>query len=159
MNRELKHIYKCRVCGAFTESSIHCSTPCKLLLDADTRLRLSKLLSALLRHIPETIGLKLDSEGFVEIPELVKAIKEKWPRRHLYSWLTEEHVIAVAKLCPKQRFEIKGSRIRAKYGHSVQVNVNLAEDNLVKILYHGTTADALSKILKEGIRAGQKSRK
>ncbi len=152
MNRELKNIYKCRVCGEYTESPTHCNTPCKLLIDASTRLRLSKLLSALLRHIPESIGLKLDNEGFVEISELVRAIKERWPRRHLYSWLTEEHVIAVAKLCPKQRFEIRGNEIRARYGHSVQVSIKLNEDNSVKILYHGTTIDALSGILKEGIK-------
>ncbi|RLE81313.1 MAG: RNA 2'-phosphotransferase [Thermoprotei archaeon] len=152
MDKKLKNIYKCSVCGVFTEDSFHCGRPCKLILDSERRLRLSKLLSAILRHIPDSVGIKLDSEGFVKIPALVRAIKERWPRRELYSWLHEEHVRAVAELCPKQRFEIKGDKIRARYGHSIKVDIRLVEDNNVTVLYHGTSREVLSRILKEGLK-------
>jgi len=113
---------------------------------------LSKLLSALLRHIPHEAGISLNRGGWVNIRELVSAIKQRWRNKELYSWLTEEHVIAVASLDPKGRFEIKDDYIRAKYGHSIHVDISLPEDNEVQILYHGTQLRNLKSILSEGIK-------
>jgi len=123
-----------------------------LILDGMRRLRLSKLMSALLRHIPHEVGLSMDKEGWVSIGELVNAIRTKWRNRAFYSWLKEEHVIAVALLDKKGRFELKEGKIRAKYGHSIHISISLPEDKEVKILYHGTQVRNLRKILKEGIK-------
>jgi len=148
----LPSIYKCKVCGAYVEHPIHCGRSCILLLNGERRLRLSKLLSAILRHIPHELSISIDEEGWADIQELVYAIKHKWKNRHLYSWLSEEHILAVAILDPKGRFEVRGHFIRARYGHSIKVKIDLPEDDEVKILYHGTQLDKLSSILKEGIK-------
>ena len=150
----MKPIYKCSVCGAYTEESVHCGRPARLLLDGARRTRLSKLMSFLLRHMPSEAGLSLDESGWVGIDELVYGIKNMWRNKHLYHWLTPEHVMAVAMLDPKGRFEIDRDRIRARYGHSRELGLKLSypEDKTSSILYHGSTIDKLSRILREGIK-------
>ncbi len=145
-------IYRCRVCGAYVEEARHCGVDAELFLDGRRREQLSKLMSGLLRHFPEQAGLKLDEEGFIPLNELAEAIKTKWAHSELYQWVTEEHLLAVALLDPKGRFEVKEGVIRARYGHSVSVKLKLVEDRGVKVLYHGTAAENLPRIFSEGLK-------
>ncbi|OYT39992.1 MAG: RNA 2'-phosphotransferase [Desulfurococcales archaeon ex4484_58] len=149
----MQNIYKCRVCGEYTESPIHCGVKSELILDAKRRVMLSKLMSGLLRHYPQEAGLKLDSEGWVSIDELSMGIREKWRNKELYQWVTREHIIAIAMLDPKNRFEIKNNKIRARYGHSIDVEIKYLKINYNGKLYHGTSIDKLDMILVEGIRS------
>jgi putative RNA 2'-phosphotransferase len=128
-----------------------------MLLDPQRRLRLSRLMSALLRHIPEKAGVKLDPSGWVEVEELVRAIRERWPAREAYRWVSVEHVVAIARLDPKGRFQLdnEGRRIRATYGHSIKVNISyekLEPQRVPRTLYHGTPAANLPSILREGLK-------
>ncbi len=155
----MKPVYKCRVCGAYTEEPVHCGKPAELLLDPRRRVRLSKLMSALLRHIPWEAGLRLDEEGWVSIDELVEAIKTRWRNRRLYQWVEREHVEAVAALDPKGRFQLSGGRIRAAYGHSVRVRLGyepLRPGEAPRLLYHGTVERFLQSIMREGLKPGRR---
>ncbi len=147
----MKPIYRCRVCGRYTEQSIHCGVPAELLLDPRRRVMLSKLVSGLLRHYPWEAGLKLSREGWVSIDELVKGIRERWRNRDLYQWVRREHVEALAQLDPKGRFEIRNGMIRARYGHSVEVSITY-EEHYPNVLYHGTSRDRLQSIFREGLK-------
>ena len=142
-------IYRCRICGSFTEEPVHCGARAELLLDERSRTRLSKLMSGLLRHFPEAAGLKLDEEGFVRLEELLDGIR-RW-RRSDYSWVCLDHILAVAALDPKGRFEVAGERIRARYGHSVNVRIAYEEKLPPGLLYHGTSARNLSSIYAKGL--------
>ncbi len=51
----------------------------------------------------------------------------------------------------KKRFEIKGDKIRALYGHSV-LKVSYKESEPPEFLYHGTSRKNVKKILKEGLK-------
>jgi len=148
----MSNIYRCRVCGAYVEEARHCGVGAELFLDGRRREQLSKLMSGLLRHFPEQAGLKLDEEGFTSLRELAEAIRTRWFRRESYQWVTEEHLLAIALLDPKGRFEVKEGLIRARYGHSVFVKLKLVEDREVKVLYHGTAAENLSRIFGEGLK-------
>ena len=150
--REIKNIYKCRVCGKYTEEPVHCGKPAVLVLDSRRRVMLSKLMSGLLRHFPWEAGLVLDKEGWITIDELVRGIRERWRRRDLYQWVTREHIVAVALLDPKGRFELRDNKIRARYGHSVMVTIEYERDERIARLYHGTRKDTLNKIIVEGIK-------
>jgi putative RNA 2'-phosphotransferase len=90
-------------------------------------------------------------EGWVEISDLVEGIKGRLGNHREYEWLTPEHIIAVAKLDPKGRFEVRGGRIRARYGHSIgdEIKYPVASDHT--ILYHGTSIESLGSILKHGL--------
>jgi len=150
----MKSIYKCRVCNSYVEEQAHCGVPAKLLLPGDKRVALSKLLSYILRHDPHSIGLRVDREGWADLEELVEGIKTKWMNKHLYEWLTAEHVLAVATLDPKGRFEVRDGRIRARYGHSrsLGVAISYSVDEESTTLYHGTSASSLTSILREGLK-------
>jgi len=148
----MKNIYKCSICGNYVEEQFHCNARAQLLIDSKRREMLSKLISGILRHFPWEVGLTLSSEGWVNIDELVSAIKTKWRNKQLYQWVSGEHVIALATLDPKGRFEVSGTRIRARYGHSIPVKIRYEEDREVKVLYHGTSNINLHSILKTGIK-------
>jgi len=152
--QSLKNIYKCRKCGEFVEVSKHCGEDAILILDSKRRTALSKLMSFILRHDPTSIGLKLDKDGWARISDLVEGIKTKWKNAHLYKWITEEHIYAIALLDPKGRFEIRNGFIRARYGHNKALNVHIKyeEDQESRVLFHGTAREILNTILKEGIK-------
>ncbi len=147
----LPPIYRCKVCSSYVESESHCSSRAELLLSSEARVRLSKLLTALLRHVPSSIGLSLSCDGWASVSELVARVRSRKPG---YEWLSEEHVRAVAVLDPKGRFELRGDFVRASYGHSrgLGVKVDHQEDLEVKRLFHGTSASNLDSILSEGIK-------
>ncbi|WP_048151803.1 RNA 2'-phosphotransferase [Palaeococcus ferrophilus] len=110
------------------------------------RTRVSKLMAYILRHAPEEFGLRPDMEGFVPLGELVKALKTAYPD------VTEEFVRGIVENDPKGRYEIRGGKIRARYGHSYPVSLNHEEDTESRFLYHGTPRRNLPLILKEGLK-------
>jgi len=149
MKEGARSIYKCPVCGKFVEDKYHCNRPAKLVVNPRERIKISKLLSGILRHFPKEYGIELDAEGWTEIKILVKEIKR---RRRDLSWITEDVVKAIALLDPKGRFEIREGKIRARYGHTINVKVDYQEDLTSKLLYHGTVRRFLDNILKEGLK-------
>lgn len=149
----MKPIYRCRVCGRYVEEPYHCGKPCEQVLDPVNRVRLSKLMSGLLRHYPWEAGLKLTRDGWVDIDKLVEGIRTQWRNKELYQWVRREHVIAVALLDPKNRFELRNNMIRARYGHSIEVEIKYPAVDIDHPLYHGTSIDKLTNILVEGIKS------
>ncbi len=154
----MKHVYKCIEDGRvrYVEDPSKCKGRVEFLMDGSRRTALSKLMTALLRHIPWEAGLKLDSEGWIKIDDLIRGIREVWRNKHLYQWVTRDHILAIAALDPKGRFEIRDNYIRACYGHSIKADLKYKEDTKVKILYHGTTEEAWAKIRYEGLKPGRR---
>ncbi len=150
----MKPIYECVEDGSLVEEPAECGSGAKLLIDGNRRVMLSKLVSGLLRHFPSELGLSLDKEGWVDVETLVNAIRERWRNKEAYSWLRVEHVVAVALMDPKGRFELRDGRIRARYGHSVKVDISYEEDTKSAKLYHGTSLQAYRAIMREGIKPG-----
>ena len=108
-------------------------------------MKLSKFLSFVLRHHPEQYNLELDEEGFALLSGLMEALKNT---RH--SWAEISDIEKLVSEGEKKRFEIRGDKIRALYGHSVKVKI---EDSFCPkgFLYHGTSPDILSEILRDGL--------
>jgi putative RNA 2'-phosphotransferase len=77
---------------------------------------------------------------------LVGAVTEK------YDWARPEHLEALVATDPKGRFERRGHRIRAAYGHSVDVDLGATDDPVPDTLYHGTAPRNLDAIREEGLR-------
>ena len=118
------------------------------ILDGRRRLVLSKRLSGILRHFPEKYGVHLDRHGWASIKEVVDGLKKD----SMFEWVEEWHVIGIAMYDEKGRFEIKNDKIRARYGHSIQVHIEPIDLKVPEILYHGTTAERLKNILKQGLK-------
>ncbi|WP_456420645.1 RNA 2'-phosphotransferase [Thermococcus sp.] len=111
-----------------------------------SKTRVSKLIAYILRHSPGEFGLKPDEEGFVPLKELVNAL------RRVYPDVTCDFVREIVENDPKGRYEIRGNKIRARYGHSFEVTLNHEEDRETKILYHGTPRRNLGRIMKGGLK-------
>ena len=115
-------------------------------------IKISKFMSLVLRHKPETIGLRLDAQGWADIGELI----EKAGAHGMT--LTPKLVAEIVAASDKQRFAIdeSGQRIRANQGHSVDVDLGLAPAEPPPTLFHGTAETTVAAIRAEGLKAGQR---
>ncbi|MGJ7914223.1 RNA 2'-phosphotransferase [Massilia sp. LXY-6] len=110
----------------------------------------SKLLSYVLRHRPDSIGLALDAHGWAEVGELLAGLEQHG--QPVDRALLERTVANN----DKQRFAFNEdrTRIRASQGHSIPVDLALREADPPAVLYHGTASRFLKSILASGLRAG-----
>ena len=109
--------------------------------------KISKSLSYVLRHRPDTLGIELDSAGWIDVERLLAAFAQQGK---VYSHALLERVVADNN---KQRFEFSddGTQIRARQGHSVTVDLGYAPATPPAVLYHGTATRFLDAILREGL--------
>jgi putative RNA 2'-phosphotransferase len=120
----------------------------------DARLvRTSKFLSKVLRHVPESVGLRLDDAGWVDVDELLAAAEGAGVP---LDRPTLERVVAEND---KQRFALSadGVRIRASQGHSVPVELGLAPAVPPEVLFHGTADRNLESIRVQGLVPGRRT--
>lgn len=111
--------------------------------------KLSKTISYILRHNPESFGLKPAADASVETDRLLDSLKNK------FKDISRKDLIELVNNDPKGRFSFLNDRkrIRANYGHSIDgVNPNYEAVKPPQFLFHGTTPKAKAKILKEGIK-------
>lgn len=114
--------------------------------------KISRFLSLVLRHQPETIGITLSQEGWTNVDELIAAINCHGQA------LNFETLEQVVETNDKKRFSFSddGEMIRANQGHSVEVNLGYQPTPPPEILYHGTVARFLPSIRENGIHKGQR---
>jgi putative RNA 2'-phosphotransferase len=112
-------------------------------MSKDPLVRRSKHLSLVLRHDPGSVGLTLDSAGWVDVAKLLPAMK-----------LTRVQLDEVVRDNNKKRFEFSpdGLQIRASQGHSVAVDLGYEEQAPPKTLYHGTSKKLLDDLIVDGIK-------
>jgi putative RNA 2'-phosphotransferase len=117
-------------------------------MNEKTAKNVSKFLSLVLRHSPETIGLKLDENGWADVEELIVKCSKKGNQLDL------ELLNYVVENNDKKRFAFNDdkTKIRASQGHSLSVELNLNETEPSEFLYHGTVAKFLESIKKEGLQ-------
>lgn len=108
----------------------------------------SKFLSLVLRHKPETIGMQLDPDGWLEIDALIRNAN------NVGKSLTLEMLHDVVATNDKQRFSLSddGLRIRANQGHSIpDINLSLTAVAPPDQLFHGTVEQFLESIRARGL--------
>jgi putative RNA 2'-phosphotransferase len=112
-------------------------------MNSELKVKVSKYMSYLLRHNPE--NLRIDKKGFVDLDEFLLKVREKYGVDKCF-------IVEMMNQRERRRFEIVGDKVRALYGHSVEVKVRLEEDKSVAILYHETTPELMFKILRNGLK-------
>ena len=102
-----------------------------------------------LRHDPWKYGLELDGEGSVAFADLVTGL-----RFDRYDWalLETTDVERVVRDFGASRFDFRDGRIRATYGHSVDLGKLPSVEMPPDVLFHGTTDEALPLILRDGLK-------
>jgi putative RNA 2'-phosphotransferase len=114
--------------------------------------RVSKFLSYVLRHHPESIGIELDSGGWTDVSQVLR----RAARAAFQISLDELETVVVEN--DKQRFSLSedGLRIRASQGHSIPVDLGYNQVTPPEVLYHGTARHRLASIRREGLRRGSR---
>src|SRR5262245_11718528 len=107
---------------------------------------ISKFLSRHLRHAPADLGLELQPGGWVEVADLLAGCATAGMP------LTLDELEEVVSTNDKQRFafDATGTRIRANQGHSVEVDLQLEPATPPDSLYHGTSQDNVTVVLRDG---------
>jgi putative RNA 2'-phosphotransferase len=112
--------------------------------------KVSRQLSYVLRHRPDSIGLSLGDGGWIAIDDLLNALAQHGTR------LSHEELEFVVERSDKRRFSIADGRIRANQGHSVDVDLGLAAKEPPVQLYHGTATRFLDSIMRQGLLRGSR---
>jgi putative RNA 2'-phosphotransferase len=99
-------------------------------------------LSYILRHRPDSAGLTLDENGWAEVGTLIYNLG-----------ITRKDLEFIVENNNKKRFEFSddGAKIRARQGHSVDVDLGYEELVPPDTLYHGTVGKVLDDIRKSGL--------
>jgi len=113
---------------------------------------ISKFLSLVLRHKPETIGIKLDPQGWVSVADVVGGMIKAGKT------VNSLDIIEIVLDDEKGRYSLKDNdtMIRANQGHSIKVDLGLVAQQPPKDLFHGTTERFVDTILKEGLKPMQR---
>jgi putative RNA 2'-phosphotransferase len=108
---------------------------------------MSKFMSLVLRHRPAVIGRSLDRGGWMLIDDLVSGAARAGVG------LTHEDVMKIAAEDDKRRYAISEDslRIKATYGHSIEVDLGLEVREPPEHLFHGTATRFLDSIKQTGI--------
>lgn len=116
-------------------------------MDNKTAKNLSKLLSFVLRHKPEFIGVKLDTEGWADVDILIAQLNAHGTAvdRDLL-----DHVVETNS---KKRFAFNENKklIRASQGHSIPIELGYVAQTPPDVLFHGTAEKFVASILNTGL--------
>ncbi len=119
---------------------------------SDDDIRLSKFLSYVLRHRPGEWGVVLDRAGWADVDEVLDAFAKRADAVVL------DDLRRVVLGNDKQRFELDASetKIRARQGHSLEVELGYEVVTPPELLYHGTAQRFVAAILEQGLHKGQR---
>jgi putative RNA 2'-phosphotransferase len=116
---------------------------------------LARRLALVLRHAPEKFDLEMDINGWVDVKDIVRQFKKQGGKRN--HWLRPHHLSAVVETDPKGRYDIRGNTIRATYGHTVEIEIDLPTDNIPDALYYPCDPVETENLLEVGISPSGRS--
>jgi putative RNA 2'-phosphotransferase len=147
---------ECRDHGYFRgEDCPICGEEGKFLASEKELDNLGRLLAGVLRHFPERFGLTMDDHGWVDMREFTQAVQS---RRRDFHWLRPHHIHAIIETDPKGRYQHKNGAVRATYGHSFEVDLELPSDNIPDALFYPTTEEEVDILLETGIRPSDRKK-
>ena len=135
----------CEACGEF-EGRCGCGKG-RIILNGAKRKLISKFLSGLLRHFPQSFGIQVDKDGWADLNEVSKVIANRYG-------VGRDVIDLIVKFDPKGRFDVRDGKIRARYGHTIDVETDWGQIPVSRIppkLYHGTSPENLQSILERGL--------
>lgn len=110
---------------------------------------LGRILTGILRHFPDRYGLQVEPHGWIELGAIARAIAQRHP---VYRWLRPQHLVAIAETDGKGRYEVRDDRIRATYGHTLEIELDLPTDHVPELLFYPVTAEEAAIVLEVGLR-------
>ncbi|KAA0009107.1 MAG: RNA 2'-phosphotransferase [Thermoplasmata archaeon] len=125
-----------------------CNKEGKFIMNDFEVRKLSSIMIGILRHFPQQFGVSLDKHGWGDVEEIAKAISNKIDR---FYWVRKRHLIAVALTDEKGRYEVREGKIRARYAHTIDVDLTDLPKAEVETLYYPVTKEEVDIVLEQGI--------
>jgi putative RNA 2'-phosphotransferase len=138
-------IRKCQNHGFFRGETCTCGEAGSIILNDEQTERLGRFISGALRHFPDDLGLAMNQHGWVDVDVLCDAMRTR------YKWSNKEKLFSIIESDEKGRYEVKGNKIRARYGHSVDIDLDYPENTLPE-LYYGASREEVDILLEKGIK-------
>ncbi len=132
-----------------------CGQPGRFLMNDRELDHLGRVLTGILRHFPDRYQLTMDPNGWVSLPQIVRAVSQKHPAYH---WLRVSHLVAIAETDAKGRYEVRDDRIRATYGHTLEIELDLPTENVPDHLYYPVTAEEAAIVLEVGLKPSDRKK-
>lgn len=147
-------IRNCENHGYFRGEECECGQEGEIVIPEDKLKPLGKIVSGALRHFPTDIGVSLDQDGWADLDQLLEAIGS----RRRYDWLEKEDLIALVETDEKGRYEIEDNKIRATYGHTIDVSPDLPKKVPPEELYYGSSEEEAGRVEEIGLKPVNKNK-
>ena len=115
---------------------------------------MARKLALVLRHAPEKFDLEMDINGWIDVRDIVRKFKDGRRRQH---WLRPHHLVAISETDPKGRYEIRGNMMRATYGHTVEIELDLPSTDIPDSLYYPSDPGEAENLVEIGISPGDRA--
>ncbi len=138
-------IRKCQNHGFFRGETCTCGEAGSIILNDEQTEKLGRFISGALRHFPDDLGLAMNQHGWVDVDVLCDAMRTR------YKWSNKEKLFSIIESDEKGRYEVRGNKIRARYGHSVDIDLDYPENTLPE-LYYGASREEVDILLEKGIK-------
>ncbi len=147
---------ECAQHGYFrAESCPVCGQPGRFLMNDRELDHLGRVMTGILRHFPDRYHLTMDEHGWIPLAQIVRAVSQQ---HRAYHWLRVHHLVAIAESDPKGRYEVKDDRVRATYGHTLDIALDLPTENVPDRLYFPVTGEEASVVLEVGLRPSDRKK-
>jgi len=145
---------QCKSHGHFSGTNCPvCNEEGKFIMSDREAGSLGRILALVLRHAPEKFDVDMDINGWVATRDLSNAIANS--RRHLH-WVRAWHFEAIANADEKGRWQVENEMIRATYGHSIEIELDLPTDDIPDALYWPCEPGEVDSLLQFGILSGSR---
>jgi putative RNA 2'-phosphotransferase len=145
---------QCKSHGHFSGTNCPvCNEEGKFIMSDREAGSLGRILALVLRHAPEKFDVDMDINGWVATRDLSNAIANS--RRHLH-WVRAWHFEAIANADEKGRWQVENEMIRATYGHSIEIELDLPTDDIPDALYWPCEQGEVDSLLQFGILSGSR---
>jgi putative RNA 2'-phosphotransferase len=147
---------ECPQHGYFREEACPvCGQAGRFLMNDHELDHLGRVMTGILRHFPEKYGLEMEPHGWIPLPQLVQAIAG---RHRGYHWLRPHHLVAIAESDPKGRYEVRDDKVRATYGHTLEVDLDLPTEDIPDELFFPVTPEEAPIVLEVGLKPSDRRR-
>ena len=126
-----------------------CGSEAKFLMNDQEVDMLGRTMAGVLRHFPERYSLAVDKNGWIDLRDFLTALQS---RNRRLRFLKPHHVVGLIETDPKGRYQFRDGKIRATYGHTLDVDLDLPTENIPDVLFYPTTEEGLGTLTAEGLK-------
>ena len=131
-----------------------CNSEGKFIMRSGERDSIARKLALVLRHAPEKFDLEMDINGLIDVRDIVNKFKSSGRRQH---WLRPHHLSAITETDPKGRYEVRGNMLRATYGHTVEIELDLPTSDIPDALFFPCDPEEAENLVQVGLNPGDRS--